>query len=79
MIRLLSCALAGVVAATASAQVSNTIVQVNATSAQLDTAGFTRVGRDLERRSEPVLPRKAAVVEGREDADGAHGGCIVLG
>lgn len=44
MIRLLSCALAGVVAATASAQVSNTIVQVNATSAQLDTAGFTRVG-----------------------------------
>lgn len=44
MIRLLSCALAGVVAAAASAQVSNTIVQVNATSAQLDTAGFTRVG-----------------------------------
>lgn len=44
MIRLLSCALAGAVAVTASAQVSNTIVQVNATTAQLDAAGFARVG-----------------------------------
>ena len=44
MIRMLSCALAGVVAVTASAQVTNTIVQVNATSGQLDTAGYTRVG-----------------------------------
>jgi hypothetical protein len=44
MVRLLSAALAGVVASVASAQVTTTIVQVNATGAQLETAGFTRVG-----------------------------------
>ena len=44
MMRLLSAALAGVVVSAASAQVTNTIVQVNASSAQLDAAGFTRVG-----------------------------------
>ena len=42
--RLLSCALAGVVASSASAQVTNTIVQVNASGSQLDAAGFVRVG-----------------------------------
>lgn len=44
MMRLLSCALAGVVVASASAQVTSTIVQVNATGAQLDAAGYSRVG-----------------------------------
>ena len=44
MIRSLSCALVGAVAATASAQVTSTIVQVNASGAQLDAAGFTRLG-----------------------------------
>jgi hypothetical protein len=44
MVRLLSAALAGVVSCVASAQVTNTIVQVNATGAQLEASGFTRVG-----------------------------------
>jgi len=44
MMRLLSAALAGFVVSAASAQVTSTIVQVNATGAQLDAAGFSRVG-----------------------------------
>jgi hypothetical protein len=44
MIRMLGFALASAVCAVSSAQVTNTIVQVQASSAQLDAAGFTRVG-----------------------------------
>jgi hypothetical protein len=44
MVRKLGLALAGAVCAASSAQVTNTIVQVQASSSQLDAAGFTRVG-----------------------------------
>lgn len=44
MVRLLSAAVVAVVVSSASAQVTSTIVQANATGAQLDAAGFTRVG-----------------------------------
>lgn len=44
MKHVLSAALAAAVAPIAAAQVTNSIVQVNATSAQLDAAGFSRVG-----------------------------------
>lgn len=41
---VLSLTLAGLVGGVASAQVTSTIVQVNATSAEFDAAGFSRVG-----------------------------------
>ena len=44
MVRKFGIALAGAVCAVSSAQVTNTIVQVQASSSQLDAAGFTRVG-----------------------------------
>jgi MYXO-CTERM domain-containing protein len=42
--RLLSAALAGLLSSVSFAQVTTTIVQVNATGTQLDAAGFSRVG-----------------------------------
>ena len=44
MVRLLSLGLAAAVASTASATLTNTIVQVNATSSELTGAGFSQVG-----------------------------------
>jgi hypothetical protein len=44
MIRMLGFALASAMCAVSSAQVTNTIVQVQASTGQLDAAGFTRVG-----------------------------------
>jgi len=44
MVRLLSLGLAAAVATTASATLTNTIVQVNATSSELTGAGFSQVG-----------------------------------
>jgi hypothetical protein len=44
MVRLLSLGLAAAVASTASATLTNTIVQVNATSSELTGAGYSQVG-----------------------------------